>query len=211
LKYSILVVYLFLPVIVPILCCAQSGKSEVAAFAIADFTRQSPGEFVSGWNAGTKIVQSSRAGIGQSLEYRRSLWGNNSAGLSYARTPTDSKLILPQNSYDIWPITRNEFDLLYTRRLKPLGRGWLSPYGAAGAGAILLNGKSESGLDRQFAYVVGGGGDIKIPYRLRLRIGMTMDILKASTYSDTTYRSSWTTIVEPRIGFVVPLGMPAER
>lgn len=209
LKYSIFLMYLLLPSVAPILGRAQSQSNEIATFETADFTRPSPGKFVSGWNAGTNIVQASRAGMGQSLEYRRSFRGNNSVGLLYTRTPTDSKLILPQNSYDIWPISRNEFDLLYTRRLKPFSRRWLSPYGTAGAGAILLDGKKASGLDRQFAYVVGGGGDFRMPHRIRLRVGVTTDVLKASTYSDVTYRSSWTVMAEPRIGFVVPLGWPA--
>jgi opacity protein-like surface antigen len=181
----------------------------------ADFTRASPGEFVAGWNAGTSIVQSSRAGLGESLEYRHLLWGSNSAGLLYSRTPTDSELhvpqsaLIPQRYVDSWSITRNEFDLLFTHQLKWEARGRISPYGAAGAGGIMLNGgKSESGFDKQFAYVAGGGADIKIPFRIRLRLGMTTDILKASTYGDVTYRSSWTMMAEPRIGFVIPLGMP---
>lgn len=182
----------------------------MAVFTVADFTKSSPGEFVSGWNAGTHIVQASRAGVGQSLEYRRLLWGNNSGSFVYTRTPTDSKLILPGNSFDIWPITRSELDLLFTRPLKRPASHGFSPYVSAGAGAIVLNGgKSESGLDRQFAFVLGAGQDVAVASRFRLRIGFTADILKASTYSDQTYRSSWTAMAVPRIGLVMPIGRPA--
>jgi hypothetical protein len=191
-------------------CRAQSERNQLAVFTVADFTKPSPGEFVSGWNAGTHIVQTNRAGIGQSLEYRRWLWGSNGGSLVYTRTPTDSKLSLPGNAFDIWPITRSEFDLLFTRQLTHLASRRFSPYGQAGAGAIVLNGgKTESGLDRQFAYVAGAGADFKMPWRARLRIGFTTDFLKASTYSDQTYRSSWTAMVSPRIGFVLPIGRPA--
>jgi hypothetical protein len=206
LKSSFVVLVLALFVISPVVCFSQSERNQLAALTVADFTRPSPGDFVSGWNAGTKITQFSRAGVGQSLEYRYLLRGNTSAGLLYSRTPTDSKLVVPNSSPDIWPITRNEFDVLLTQEMKPLMHGLFSPYGTAGAGAIVLNGgKSESGLDAQFAWVAGGGADIRISYRIRLRIGCTADILKASTFSDPTYRSSWTAMAEPRIGFVLPL------
>ena len=207
-NYSAVVAFLFLFPTIFAVGFAQTERSEVTASAVADFTRPSPGAFVSGWNAGTNITQTSRAGVGGSLEYRYALRGNNSADLLYSRTPTNSKLVLPANSEDIWPISRNEFDLLFTHRLRPLLHGLFSLYGAAGAGGILLNGgKTESGFDKQFAFVAGGGGDIRVAYRLRLRVGLTTDFLKASTYSDITYRSSWTSMAEPRIGFVVPLGM----
>lgn len=196
---------------------AQAGRNEVAAYTVADFSRASTGEFVAGWNAGTTITQGSSARIGESFEYRFALPRNNSVGLLYTCTPTNAKLfvprseLIPQRYVVSWPVTRNEFDLLFTRRLKPHLRGILSPYVAGGGGAILLDGKAASGLDKQGAFVFGGGGDIRIASRLRLRIGLTTDILKASTYSDRAYRSSWTTVAEPRIGLVVPLGSPAER
>jgi hypothetical protein len=191
-------------------CRSQPERNQLAVSTVADFTKPSPGEFVSGWNAGTHIVQTNRAGIGQSLEYQRWLWGSNSGSLVYTRTPTNSKLSLPGNSFDIWPITRSEFDLLFTRQLTRLASRRFSPYGQAGAGAIVLNGgKTESGLNGQFAYVAGAGADIKVPWRARLRIGLTTDFLKAPTYSDRTYRSSWTAMASPRIGFVLPIGRPA--
>ncbi len=206
---SFVVLGLSLFAISPVVSFAQLERNQLAAFTVADFTRPSPGQFVSGWNAGTKITQTSRAGVGQSLEYRYALLANSSVGLLYSRTPTDSKLIVPSSSPDIWPITRNEFDLLFTHRTKPLEHGIFSPYGSAGAGAIVLDGgKSESGLDGQFAWVAGGGADFRISRRISLRIGLTADILRASTYSDPTYRSSWTVMAEPKIGFVLPITWP---
>lgn len=199
------------------LAFAQAERNEVAAYAVADFTRTSPGKFVAGWNAGTTITQGASARVGESFEYRLALPRSSSVGLLYSRTPTNAKLFVPQSElipqrYVVsWPVTRNEFDLLYTYRLKPHLHGVLSPYVTGGGGAILLDGKAASGLDKQGAFVFGGGGDIRIAYRLRLRAGLTTDILKASTYSDRAYRSSWTTVAEPRIGIVVPLGSPAER
>jgi hypothetical protein len=41
-----------------------------------------------------------------------------------------------------------------------------------------------------------------------LRAGFTVDSFKASTYSDPTYRSTGTIMVEPRIGLVWGLGLP---
>jgi hypothetical protein len=157
--------------IAPILCHAQLERNEVAALAVADFTQPSAGKFVSGWNAGTHITQASRAGIGGSFEYRFWLGNGFAAGLLYTGTPTNSKLTMPDHSVVSWPISRNEIDLLLTRELKTVARRRISPYVTAGGGAIVLNGgKTESGLDRQAAFIVGGGGDIKHPRTAMLPI-----------------------------------------
>jgi hypothetical protein len=218
-SYKKAVVYLFLFAPISLMGFAQSEKApfttpeknQLAAYTTANITRPSAGRFVAGWNAGTDIVQASRAGIGTSLEFRRWVGRGFSAGLLYSRTPTNSKLLVPGCPPLIWAISRNEFDVLLTRQFKPVISGKIAPYATAGGGAILLDGNAASGLDRQVAYVVGGGSDLKIPLGMRMRVGLTTDILKASTYSDVTYRSSWTTMVEPRFGFVIPLGLPTPR
>jgi hypothetical protein len=87
----------------------------------------------------------------------------------------------------------------------------LVPYVTAGAGAIALNGGSGptgSGWDRQAALVGGAGSDVRLTRLITLRAGFTVDSFKALTYSDPTYRSTGTIMVEPRIGLVWGLGLP---
>jgi hypothetical protein len=88
------------------------------------------------------------------------------------------------------------------------------PYVTSGAGAVALNGGStgtHSGWDRQAALVGGAGSDVRLSRLITLRAGFTMDSLKASTYSDPSYRSTATIMVEPRIGLVWGFGLPHPR
>jgi hypothetical protein len=75
------------------------------------------------------------------------------------------------------------------------------PYLAAGLGAEVLNGgPTESGLDAQFAYVMGAGEDMRLSRRFGLRTGFIADSIHAPTYQDQTYRSVRTWMLESRCG-----------
>lgn len=182
-------------------CHPQIFQNDISLAGIGDFTLDSPGHFVANGQVTDRITQSNRNGPGFSLEFRRWL-GNHGASLLYSKSPTNSKLSnLDRQSYpwtaDIWKIQRHEVDLLYVRRF---GLRALQPYLTTGLGAELLNGGPESGLDAQFAYVVGAGEDMRLWRHFGLRSGFTADSIHAPTYQDRTYRSVRTWMLEPRWG-----------
>lgn len=181
----------------------------LAAFVTGAITRPSPGVF--NYPIPMRASQTNGTGWGRSAEYRKGIWGRNFAGLLYSETPTNATLYVPRQKPFTWPISRYEFDMLFTHEFAPIHRR-LTPYITSGAGAIALNGHpSESGWDGQWALVGGTGGDIRLSRFVTLRAGFTVDGLKASTYSDRSYRSRYTVMVEPRIGFVWAFGLPHPR
>lgn len=198
-------------------CYAQMPRRDISVGAIGVFTLPSPGQFVYDGGVADRVMQSNRDGPGISMEYRR-WWGNNSAGLQFSKSSTNSRLVNDSGqrlnsgkdngnwlnplgqfvpwSVMTWRIHRDEVDVLYTRRFR--GRG-LRPYLTAGLGAEVLNGGQDaSGLDAQFAYVLGAGEDIRLSHRFGLRTGFTSDSIHAPTYGDRSYRSVRTWIFEPR-------------
>lgn len=169
-------------------------------------TKPSPGHFyyaqvVNAW-------QTNGTGWGRSAEYRVRIHANHYGGLMFSETPSNGTLYMPGQRPFSWFIRRYECDVLWAREFTPIFHR-ATPYITAGGGAIVLNGgKTESGWDRQAAIVSGAGSDLQLGHRIRIRAGFTTDILKASTYSDRFYRSSWTVMVEPRIGFVYNFESP---
>jgi hypothetical protein len=190
-------------------CFAQMPRNDVSVGGIGVFTLPSPGHFVDDGLVAARITQANRDGLGASLEYRR-WWGNNAAGLLFSKSPTNSTLLNPDESplypWNIarWSIQRDEVDVLYTRRFQ-----WraLQPYVTGGLGAEVLNGgPTESGLDGQFAYVMGAGEDIWLSRRFGLRTGFIADSIHAPTYMDPTYHSVRTWMFEPRCGIEYSFG-----
>jgi len=185
---------------------AASSNQTLATYITGSITKPSPGQTI----YGLKLWQTNGTGWGKSAEYRRKIRGRNYGGILFSDTPTNSTLYWPRQGSITWPIRRYEFDVLWTHEFAPV-RHRVVPYVTSGAGAIVLNGGStgtHSGWDRQAAFVGGAGGDVHLSRLITLRAGFTMDSLKASTYSDRTYRSTRTVMVEPRIGLVWGFGLP---
>ena len=203
-------------------CFAQMSRNDISLGGIGVFTLPSPGQWITGGQVTDRIMQSNRDGPGASLEYRR-WWGNNAAGLLYSKSATNSKLTNVDGLYlnadgqfipwsvIAWRIRRDEVNVLYTRRFR--GRALL-PYLTGGLGAEVLNGgRGESGLDAQFAYVMGAGEDLPLWRGFGLRTGFIADSIHAPTYMDPTYRSVRTWIFEPRFGieYRIGFGAPGSR
>jgi len=183
------------------------GASQtLAAFATTSITKPSPGQF--NYEIPLKAWQTNGTGWGSSVEYRKKIRGRNFGGLLFSDTPTNCTLYVPRQKPFTWPLRRYEFDILWTHEFAPV-RHRVVPYLASGVGAIALNGHSnESGWDGQAALVVGAGSDVRLTRLITLRAGFTLDGLKASTYSDRSFRSEYTLVVVPRIGFVWDFGFP---
>jgi hypothetical protein len=184
-----------------------SSNQTFAIYIAASITKPSPGQF--DYGSIIKIWQTNGTGWGKSAEYRRKIRGRNYGGILYSDAPTNSTLYVPGQEPFSWPIHRYEFDILWTHEFAPV-RHRAIPYITSGVGAIALdgNGVHGSGWDGQAAFVVGAGTDVRMWRLITMRAGFTMDSLKASTYSDVTYHSKMTVMVEPRIGFVWAFGSP---
>jgi len=179
-----------------------------AAYATVAITKPSPGQF--NYDSIVKAWQTNGTGWGKSAEYRRKIWRKNYGGILYSDTPTNATLYMPGQKPFSWPLHRYEFDVLWTHEFAPV-RHRAVPYVTSGAGAIALDGTGglvKSGWDRQAAFVAGAGGDVRLSRVITMRAGFTVDLFKASTYSDGFYHGSATVMVEPRIGFVWALGLP---
>lgn len=186
---------------------AASSYQTFATYIAGSITKPSPGQ-ANGYS-GT-IWQTNRTGWGKSAEYRRKIRGRNYGGILFSNTPTNSTIYVPGQERYSWPMQRYEFDVLWTHEFAPV-RHRVVPYVTSGAGAIALNGGStgvHSGWDRQVALVGGAGSDVRLSRFITCRAGFTVDSFKASTYSDPTYRSTRTVMVEPRIGLVWGFGWP---
>lgn len=183
-------------------------NQNLAVYTTAAITKPSPGQFS---YYSFRAWQTNGTGWGRSAEYRMRIRGRNFGGMLFSDTPTNATLYLPGSKPFTWSIRRYEFDALWTHEFAQVRRRAV-PYITSGAGAIVLDGgASESGLDRQAALVAGAGSDLMLTRRITMRLGFTVDALKASTYSDRHYRASDTVMVEPRIGFVWGFGMPHPR
>jgi hypothetical protein len=186
-----------------------SSNQTLAAYATASITKPSPGQFE--YAIREKAWQTNGTGWGHSAEYRMKIRGGNYGGILFSDTPTNATLYVPGQKPYTWPMRRYEFDVLWTYQFTPVHHR-VVPYVTSGAGAIALNGGStESGWDAQAALVAGAGSDVRLWRLVTMRVGFTVDSLKASTYSDQRYRSTGTVMVEPRIGFVWGLGVPRPR
>lgn len=186
---------------------AANSNQTLATYIAGSITKPSSGQFNS---LSFKTWQTNGTRWGRSAEYRTKIRGRNYGGILFSDTPTNSTLYVPGQELSSWPIHRYEFDVLWTHVFAPVHHR-VVPYVTSGAGAIALNGGStgiHSGWDRQAALVGGAGSDVRLSRLITLRAGFTMDLFKASTYSDRNYRSTRTIMVEPRIGLVWGFGLP---
>jgi hypothetical protein len=184
-----------------------NSNQTLATYIAGSITKPSSGQFNS---LSFKTWQTNGTGWGRSAEYRRKIRGRNYGGILSSDTPTNSTLYVPRKELSSWPIHRYEFDVLWTHEFARVHHR-VVPYVTSGAGAIALNGGStgiHSRWDRQAALVGGAGSDVRLSQLITLRAGFTIDLFKASTYSDRNYRSTGTIMVEPRIGLVWGFGLP---
>lgn len=181
---------------------APAAKTEIGIFAENYFTQRSSGHFVSGYS----ISQTMLPGYGGAVEFRRWIGKNDAGSLLFSGTPSASRLYLPNKTSSAWPVKRYEFDLLWSHSLKSNG-GMPWSFIEAGAGAIALDGGNDasggSGWDRQWPIVVGIGMQCRASRNLSFRFEALIDIMKASTFSDQTYQSSWTFATRPIAGIVL--------
>jgi opacity protein-like surface antigen len=193
-------------------CLSQSR--DIVVMGIGNLTKSSVGVFEN--QNGIQQTMKGSAGIGLGYEQ---WWNNNGVSIVGAWTPTNSKLSAitgtpGRNGTNtvgatlvIWPITRYEIGVVYQHKF--LSDQKLSPYaGIGGVGKILWGGKcsatvtSCSGLDGQYGATIGGGISYQLTKKVDAKIGSRIDLVKASTFGDGTYRSSLTIEFEPQIGIV---------
>jgi hypothetical protein len=197
--------------------------NDIAVLGVSNMTQPSTGLSMAGGTAGLEFEQSSASGLGEAAEYEH-WWSKNGFVFGYTRTPTNSALItgsspasgawlalpadgilISPNHLDVkWKLARNEFNTLYARRFRERRRN--TPKVMGGLTSILLDGGKASGLDQQFAAVVGAGNDYRLSSRLVLRCEFLASFLRASNFSDPTYQASRTIMLETRWGLVWRLG-----
>jgi hypothetical protein len=177
-----------------------AAQNDFFLMGTGNLTKPSIGVFDSGY----AIRQSSRGAAGFGVGYER-WWGNFGAGVLYTQTSTNSKLSsLKGTVLDIWPIKRYEFAVLAEERFRATRR--VSPYIGAGPMGIALWGGNASdkqpggcsGGDGQIGVALASGINLAVSPRLSIRSGVVVDFIKASTFSDQTYRASSTFMVEPQ-------------
>jgi hypothetical protein len=197
--------------------CRSQSSYEIGALGVLNITKSSSGQFVSGPSPFVAFDQSSGTGVGETFQLQR-WWAKNGVLLSYSKTPTDSVLVvhgdtINWNSVDVinsarctrdgsckWDLTRHEFNVLLARQLLSGPRNSLQAI--TGLTAILLDGGKASGLDRQFAFAVGAANDHRLSSHLAFRSEFLANFLRASAFSDPTYRPSRTVVIETRVGFI---------
>jgi hypothetical protein len=204
-------------------CCAQAAD-DIAVLGVSNTTQPTTGLSMASGTAGMEFEQTSASGLGESAEYEH-WWSKNGVLFGFTRTPTNSTLItgngnsqnpawqaipaagifISPDRLDVkWELTRNEFNTMYARRFRERARN--SPKVMVGLTSILLDGGKASGLDRQFAGVVGAGNDYRLTSHLVLRCEFLANFLRASNYSDPTYTPNRTVMLETRWGLVWRLG-----
>jgi hypothetical protein len=187
---------------------AAGSNQTFAAYATVSITKPSPGQY--DYASVLKDWQTNGTGWGTSAEYRRKIRRKNYGGILYSDTPTNSTLYESGQKPFSWPIHRSEFDLLLTHEFAPVHHR-IIPYVTSGAGVMVFDGNLgsiTSGWNAQAAFVAGAGSDVRLSRLIVMRAGFTVDMFKASTYSDVFYHSTATVMVEPRIGFVWAFGLP---
>lgn len=193
-KHFISILFLFTA------CCAFA-QNDIVVLGVADFTNPSTGEFGSGplvEQIGSFTErQTSRGAAGLSVEYRH-WWGKNGGTLTYAITPTDSKLVSSQTGRFQWGLTRNEFALGWAREFHSQSK--VSGFVETGVGEFLLNG--ASGFDHQFEVIIQSGSEARLSSNVSLRLGCALHLFRASNFSDDTYLGGRTFMIQPQIGIV---------
>ncbi len=113
---------------------------------------------------------------------------------------------------DTWKLQRYKSDFLYEHRFFA-GRMFEPHAGIGGFLMILWGGKAPahtgvnaSGWDSLAGLAIPAGLITRLNSRVSLRTGLLVDVGKASTYGDTTYRSSRNLMFEPRIGISFRVG-----
>jgi len=187
-------------------CQAQQIQQILVFMAMGNVTTPSLGEF----NSDGVIRQSNRNSAGAAAAWE--LWKRgNGFVVEYSFTPTDAKLFALDPAFKDtkvgqWPLDRNKFDFLYEHRFR--GKERVHPYLGLGGFVVVLWGGSApahsnvnaSGLDAWGGEVTTTGITTQLTSRLALRTGLLVDIGKACTYGDVTYKASQNLMFEPQLG-----------
>jgi hypothetical protein len=195
------------------LASAQVQQS-ITIFATGNYTTPSLGEF----NNSAVIEQSNRtsAGAGAAYELRRH---GNGIVADYSFTPTGSDLAALNPAFKStkighWPLDRNKLDAMYEHRFR--AKSSVHPYlGLGGFLVILWGGNAPAhsnvnatGWDAWGGEVTTGGFIFDLSPRFSFRTGALLDVGRATTYGDTTYRASQNLMIEPQVGITWMLTKP---
>jgi hypothetical protein len=194
---------------ISLLAAAQSKtEHDMSVYVISNYTTASMGVFTDH----TVIRQSNGASIGGAGYFE--VWKhNNGFIIGGSFTPTDSFLFYSNpNFIDKWGLRRYKTDALYERRFHTTKK--FQPYLGLGGFIIILWGgyapahgnTNTSGLDHLEGLIVPVGITTRLNSRVSFKSGLFVDIGKASTYGDTTYKSSLNVMFEPQVGLSFRLG-----
>ena len=184
------------------------AEQNLVLLGTGNLTRSSIGTFI----RGAKIRQYSADKAGVGIGYECFCFEDKNVAIEFffSYTPTNSKLssVDGKTVLDIWPINRYEEGILLKYRWRRGKR--ISPYFGGGILTTVLYGGNASdhqpggwsGFDWQNGYELDSGIDFRLQKNLALRVGALTDVIQASTFSDQTYASSNTLMVEPQVGFV---------
>ncbi len=195
--------------------CSAQTEHVVSILGTGNMTTPSCGEFTDH----TVIRQTNRGAAGIATTYE--VWRRaNGLAVNVSYTPSDSSLwSLAGKRLDTWHLDRYKMDILYERRF----RGIKAFYPYAGAGAFVAvtwggdapahSGVNATGFDAFPGAVIPLGVNTRITSRLSFKSGLMVDLGKASTYGDQTYRSSRNYMFEPQIGLTwrLVIGKPTNR
>jgi hypothetical protein len=180
----------------------------VSVYAIGSYTSVSPGKF----NNGSSILQSNKAVLGAAA-YLATWKRSNGLIVGESYTNTQAELMnLHRVIDDTWKLQRFKTDLVYEHRFFT-GRTFEPHLGVGGFLMILWGGNAPahsgvnaSGWDSLTGLIVPLGMTTRLNSRVSLKTGLFVDIGKASTYGDTTYRASRNIMYEPQIGLSFRVG-----
>jgi hypothetical protein len=188
----------------PMVATAQSTiEHDISVYAIGNFTTPSLGVES---NDRSVIWQSNKAVMG-AAGYFESWKHNNGLILGGSYTKTDSQI-----NTDRWTLQRYKADAVYEHRFRS-GKTF-QPYLGVGGFLIILWGGyapahsnvNASGWDCLGGVIAPVGITTRLSSRVSLKMGLFVDIGKASSYGDPNYTPSQNLMYEPQIGLSFKLG-----
>lgn len=192
----------------PSVAAQTKTERDLSIYAIGNYTSPSLGES----NNNDEIWQSNKAVVGAAAYFEN--WRrNNGLILGGSYTNTNSQLMdLGFTVFDTWTLQRYKADALYEHRFRS-GRAFQPYLGLGGFLIILWGGDAPahsnvnaSGWDALAGLIVPVGLTTRLNSRVSLKTGLFVDIGRASTYGDPTYKSSHNLMYEPQIGLSFRLG-----
>ena len=180
----------------------------ISVYTIGSFTSISSGKF----NDSRSILQSNKAVLGAAA-YFASWKGSNGLVVGESYTNSEAQLMnLDHAISDTWKLQRFKTDVVYEHRFFA-GRRFQPQLGVGGFLMILWGGDAPahsgvnaSGWDSLTGVIAPVGMTTRLNSRVSLKTGLFVDLGKASTYGDTTYKASRNIMYEPQIGLSFRVG-----